>query len=138
MRENKQNKSRSWRSAGQGSVLLLVIYIVAMLSLAFAITKDMLKETVGMLPMCIAGMTAAWCGGKWTLKKMEPNKVYLYAIAPAVFFCLIYIVFGAWMCAGDIQLQQTIAFLLCVLSGGVLSVMTTGQKKRKGKRVRKR
>ena len=81
-KEKRRSKTGSWRAIAQGSLLLLGIYMAAMLSLAFAVTRDMLKETVGMVPMYMSAMVAAWCGGKWTLKKIEP-KANLYAIVPA-------------------------------------------------------
>lgn len=138
MREEKRrSKSGGWKAVAQGSILLLGIYMIAMLFLALLITKGTVKETVGALPMYMVAMVAAWCGGKWVLKTMGA-KMNLYAIVPAVLFCLVYIVFGVWMCDGDIQLQQAIGLILCVLFGGAASIMTTRHKKRKGKRVRKR
>ena len=136
MREDKkQSKTRNTKKAVlQGTLLLLGMYVVVVLLLSFAISKEVLQEGSSMILLYITAGSAAWCGGKCVVKNMGPN-MNLYAIVPALCFSLICAATALWVCDGEISIERTMMFMLCALLGGVLSMRFSKHKKRRGKRL---
>ena len=133
--EKKQNKAKNMKKAViQGIFLQLGMYIIVVLFLAIAISKEVLQEGNSLLLLYITTAVAAWCGGKLISKRLGP-KMNLYAIVPALCFSLICMATAIWVCDGEISTERTMIFMLCTLAGGVLSIRFSKNKKRRGKRL---